>query len=264
MRRRQRRAGRMIDVSRAGQAATRVWRARWRPSWGRPRRRTLVAVGALAVLTGIVAALIWYQGLPRYRPGLRPGERHGVDVSAHQGEIRWDRVAADGMSFAYIKATEGAGFVDRRFAANWSGASSVGLDRGAYHFFTLCAPGAAQARNFLTVVPTDPGALPPAVDLEFGTCERRPGRAEFERELRVFVDTVEERVGKRVVLYVMPDFAERYPAVGVLDRARWERSPFRRPDGGWAIWQASGVARVDGVHGRVDLDVARAGAVGGG
>jgi lysozyme len=223
----------------------------------------MVTIGALTVLTGIVAVLVWNQGLPRYRPGLRAAERHGVDVSAHQGEIQWDRVAADGISFAYIKATEGGGFVDRRFAANWSGAGSAGLPRGAYHFFTLCASGAAQARNFLAVVPTDPGALPPAVDLEFGTCERRPSRAEVERELGVFVSTVEERVGKRVVLYVMSDFADRYPAARALDRARWERRLFRRPDGGWAIWQASDVARVDGVHGRVDLDVSRSAAGGG-
>lgn len=225
-------------------------------------RRILTTIAALVTLFGIVAALVWYQGLPRYRPALRPGERYGVDVSAHQGTIGWDRVAADGISFAYMKATEGQGFVDRRFAANWTGAGSAGLARGAYHFFTLCAPGAAQARNFLAVVPADPDALPPAVDLEFGTCDRRPSRTEVERELRVFVEAVEARVGKRVVLYVMSDFADAYPEVRALDRARWHRSLFRRPDGDWTIWQVSFVARVDGVRGGVDLDVSRAGVPG--
>ena len=32
----------------------------------------------------------------------------GIDVSSHQGDVNWDTVVANGVSFAYIKATEGA------------------------------------------------------------------------------------------------------------------------------------------------------------
>jgi hypothetical protein len=31
----------------------------------------------------------------------------GIDVSSHQGEVNWNAVVANGVSFAYIKATEG-------------------------------------------------------------------------------------------------------------------------------------------------------------
>jgi lysozyme len=79
-----------------------------------------------------------------YRPALLPGERYGIDVSHHQGVIDWERVANDGISFAYMKATEGNEFVDERFADNWRGAANAGLDRGAYHYFPLCSPGAAR------------------------------------------------------------------------------------------------------------------------
>src|SRR5690606_27674756 len=34
-------------------------------------------------------------------------EIHGIDVAKYQGEIDWARVAASGISFAFVKATEG-------------------------------------------------------------------------------------------------------------------------------------------------------------
>ncbi|GAC1375959.1 MAG: hypothetical protein NVSMB32_18690 [Actinomycetota bacterium] len=33
------------------------------------------------------------------------------------------------------------------------------MTRGAYHFFTLCSSGAAQAANLLRTMPDDPSAL---------------------------------------------------------------------------------------------------------
>jgi lysozyme len=225
----------------------------------RPVRTALAGL----VLLGTVAALGWYVALPRYRPSLQPGEHHGVDVSHHQGPVDWARVADDGISFAYVKATEGETLVDPRFTANWTGAAEAGLARGAYHFFSLCSPGAGQARNYLATVPRDPNALPPVVDLEFGACRRRPDRAVVQRELLTFVDLVERDLGEQVVLYVMRDFAENYPIPESLDRNRWERRLFRRPDTAWTMWQVSPVARVDGVSGPVDLNVARIGRAGG-
>ena len=36
----------------------------------------------------------------------------GIDVSSHQGNVNWNAVVASGVSFAYIKATEGTGESD--------------------------------------------------------------------------------------------------------------------------------------------------------
>ena len=72
-----------------------------------------------AALLAIPAAVWWFWWVPSWRPPLRDGERYGIDVSAHQGEVDWEAVASDGIGFAYLKATEGGDFVDRRFADNW-------------------------------------------------------------------------------------------------------------------------------------------------
>lgn len=58
----------------------------------------------------------------------------GIDVSNHQGTIDWARVAADGVAFAFIKATEGTFFNDIYFPRNWQQSREYGIQRGAYHF----------------------------------------------------------------------------------------------------------------------------------
>ena len=239
-------------ADKAGRVRT-LWRGasrRWR--W------SIVGLGVLVVGAGVWAA-VWYWWVPSYRPGLEEGERYGVDVSNHQGVIDWARVADDDVDFAYIKATEGGDFVDKQFARNWEGAGDAGLDRGAYHFFTLCSPGAEQAENFLRTVPVDPDALPPVIDLELsGNCSARPDRASVAREVQAFLEPVEAAVGEPVVLYLLDDFDGRYRLRDDLDRDLWLRRIGRKPDvDGWWMWQFHHSASVDGIRGDADLNVMR-------
>ncbi|MDP8956334.1 MAG: lysozyme M1 (1,4-beta-N-acetylmuramidase) [Actinomycetota bacterium] len=203
---------------------------------------------------------MWFVWLPHYRPALKPGERYGIDVSHHQGLIDWRRVAADDIMFAYIKASEGTDHRDRRFIANWQGAAEVGIERGAYHFFTLCSAGEAQARNFLDAISPDEDAMPPAVDLEIaGNCASPPGPAVIQAELNRFLQILESEWGRPALLYVGDDFRARYGFVNSLDRPIWHRRFLLRPDiDGWVVWQVTGWAHVDGIDGDVDLDVTAA------
>lgn len=222
-------------------------------------RRVVLVVGVLVALLLAAAAVAWFVWLPTWRPSLRAGERYGVDVAAHQSRINWPQVAADDIDFAYIKATEGGDFVDEVFAENWRGAAAAGLDRGAYHFFTLCTPGDVQARHFLRVAPPVAAALAPAVDLELkGNCSRRPPASKVDAELDQFLVLVEEAWGRPVVLYVGDEYENRYPVRERLGRPLWRRRFLRRPNAkGWVLWQVNGYARVAGISGGVDLDVMR-------
>jgi lysozyme len=226
---------------------------------GRRRRfRRIRITLTVLVLLAILATAGYYEVFqPYWRPSLHAGETYGIDVSNHQGTIDWSKVAGHRVSFAYLKATEGNDFVDKQFATNWAGAAKAGIPHGAYHFFTLCSPGSEQAANFLKVVPADPTALPPVVDVEFGTCAKRPAAAVVQQQLSDFVTTVEQRLQKPVTIYTVPSFTEYYPLTQTRTQPLWKRSIFDRPSGGWTIWQASDKARVKGVGGRVDLDVMR-------
>lgn len=184
----------------------------------------------------------------------------GVDVSWHQGAIDWRTLAADDVAFAYIKATEGGDHVDERFAVNWRDAGTAGVYRGAYHFFTLCQPGARQAANFIAVVPREVGSLPAALDLEhMGPCREGPTMSDVIAEARVFLDRVEAHYGARPIIYTTREFHDAHLAELTGERF-WIRSiaappAFREDD--WVIWQHHNRGHKRGVQGPIDLNAFR-------
>ncbi|WFU50709.1 GH25 family lysozyme [Sinorhizobium terangae] len=91
----------------------------------------------------------------------------GLDVSHWSGEIDWKAAKEDGLTFAYMKATEGGDFVDDHFEQNWKDARHAGLVTGAYHVVNFCKAAAPQFENIKKNVPKDPSAMPIAVDLEW-------------------------------------------------------------------------------------------------
>ena len=198
---------------------------------------------------------------PHWHPSDREFPTQGIDVSHHQGIIAWRELPAQGVDFAYIKASEGGDHRDRAFAANWAGARASGVRRGAYHFFTLCRSGADQAANFIAAVPLEPDALPPAVDLEhLGNCSRRRSRAGFHRELAAYIRLVEGRYRKPVLLYLTREFDQAYQVSAQVRRPLWLRSLVVAPRFGarpWHLWQVSNFRRLRGIQGRVDWNVQR-------
>lgn len=189
---------------------------------------------------------------------------HGLDVARYQGTIDWPRVRRAGISFAYIKATEGADLLDPKFEENWREARRAGIPRGAYHFYYFCRTAEEQARWFIQNVPRDPQALPPVLDMEWNpfspTCTKRPSDAVVRAEAQRFVRMIEQHYGKRAVIYTAIDFYED-TYIGRLRRVDfWLRSvagePHQTyPGQDWTIWQYTGTGSVPGVKGPVDINV---------
>ncbi len=208
------------------------------------------------LLLAAFLAIVWYFVVPRIRPPLHEGEHYGIDVSHHQGEIDWEAVAGDNITFAYIKATEGGDFVDPQFGTNWRKAGAAGINRGAYHFFSACTPGAEQAANFLRIAPPAPGVLPPAIDLEMvSQCTNPPAVATVANELDVFLRLIEEAWGRPPLVYLLDDWEDQFPTADRLNHPMWRRSIPFRPSEEWQVWQLPPYVTVDGIKGRVDLDV---------
>lgn len=189
---------------------------------------------------------------------------HGIDVARYQGAIDWPTVQASGVSFAFIKATEGGDRVDPAFPSNWQGAARAGMPRGAYHYFYFCRPAEDQARWFIRHVPRDPAALPPVLDLEWNhmspSCTFRPAPAIVRAEAARFLDILTAHYGQRPIVYTTPDFF-RETGIGALpDTEFWLRSVAGHPSAvypgqRWRFWQYTGTGIVPGITGPVDINV---------
>ena len=78
---------------------------------------------------------LWLLWLLALSAGTAWGQRPlGTDVSGYQPSINWTTVKNAGVTFAWTKATEGTGYVNPYFTAQETGAKSVGIYIGAYHF----------------------------------------------------------------------------------------------------------------------------------
>jgi lysozyme len=95
----------------------------------------------------------------------------GVDVSRHQGAIDWPVAKRGGITFVYVKLTEGVGFLDPGADAHIKAARAAGVAVGGYHF---ARPDTnlpeAEANSFAAALKArglaQPGMLPPCLDME--------------------------------------------------------------------------------------------------
>src|SRR4051794_6634042 len=96
----------------------------------------------------------------------------GVDVASWQhpagAAVNWPAVAASGMRFGFVKATESTTYVNPYFASDRSSAIASGMGVGAYHFANPAVDPIAQAQYFIanTGSAFGYGLLPPVLDLE--------------------------------------------------------------------------------------------------
>ncbi|MDO9525456.1 MAG: GH25 family lysozyme [Gemmobacter sp.] len=188
---------------------------------------------------------------------------HGIDLSRWQTEVDWRQAQASGVSFAFIKATEGGDVADPRFKEHWNGARRAGIPRGAYHYYYFCRTPEEQARWFIANVPREQGALPPVLDIEWThtsrNCPRRPDGAQVRAAARKFLTILERHYGQRPVVYTTVDFY-RDTGIGDLGGTEfWLRSTAGHPSKvypgqHWTFWQFTGTGLISGIKGNVDIN----------
>lgn len=224
-------------------------------------RQSLLRRLAFRVIGLILFAALLFYVISHWRPGLGSYPVQGIAVSHDNGEIVWPTAAADGVDFAYIKATEGADMHDVRFAENWTNARNAGVKRGAWHFFTLCRLASDQASNFMAYVPRDADALPAALTLQLaGNCAERPARDVVLKEIATFIRMAEAHSGKPMLLHIARDFEDYYQASEAINRQLWLNARLFPPAYGaraWRIWESNAMVRVKGIDGAVDWNVIR-------
>ena len=188
----------------------------------------------------------------------------GVDVSSYQGKIDWEVLAENDISFAFIKATEGSSYIDRRFDKNIEGIRKTDLAVGAYHFMSFDSDGKSQAENFMSKVKPDMIDLPPVIDLEFygKYADNPPDFTKVEEILGTIIDEFTERYGRKPIIYTNWHTYLLY-VVGVFDDCDiWLCDITKEPElyGGidWKFWQYSHTEKLSGYSGgekHIDMNV---------
>ncbi|KQZ81358.1 glycoside hydrolase [Mesorhizobium sp. Root157] len=189
---------------------------------------------------------------------------HGTDVSKYQTSIDWRQAKASGISFAFIKATEGGDRIDDYFDDHWRGTKLAGVPRAAYHFYYFCRPAAEQARWFIQNVPNDRSAMPPVLDMEWNplspTCRLRPSPETVRAEMSTFLSIVEKHYGKKPIIYTSIDFFDDNNLSTFRGYPYWLRSVAGHPTERYGshpftFWQYTGTGVVPGIRGNADINV---------
>ncbi|MBN9310963.1 MAG: GH25 family lysozyme [Devosia sp.] len=184
----------------------------------------------------------------------------GIDVARYQENVDFIAARRDGIRFVFMKATEGKDYLDPNFPANWQRAREAGMPRGAYHFMNWCSSAADQAAWFTRMVPADPDALPPVLDLEWqngSSCRPNKDRYETLVKVRTMLEAMERHTGKLPIIYTDINFHRDVLQGEGFPNSFWLRSTAAPPEQRygnrrWTFWQWTQTGVVAGVRGEID------------
>lgn len=202
-----------------------------------------------------------------YLRSLRQDSFSGVDVSAFQGNIDWQKVKDSGISFALIRmgyrGYESGKLVEDEYAQkNLEGATAVGMPIGIYFFSQALNTKEAQEEIdfMLKVLGEYEVQMPVILDWEIPAADARTAKMDARTLTDIqlyFCQTMEEK-GYTPMIYF-----NWHQSNTLLYLSELERYPFwlalysDRMNYPWKVdmWQYTCEGRVPGIPGNVDINV---------
>lgn len=212
---------------------------------------SVISIIGLLLVWSLVIGIIQFNN-----PSMINYPVRGVDVSSYQGDIDWQVLSSQNISFAFIKATEGSSFVDDKFLYNWNEAIDTKLKIGAYHFFSYESSGINQAEHFIATVPLLKNTLPPVIDIEFyGKFEKSPVDSEIVNlELKNMLNRLEEYYGTKPIIYSTEKSYDLYIKDKFEEYPQWARSVYTSlsyiNSSKWTFWQYTNREKLYGYNGK--------------
>lgn len=195
----------------------------------------------------------------------------GIDVSSNNhpngDSINWSSVYGGGVTFAYVKATQGNGYTNPYFTSDMAGATNASVIAGAYDFADFNTVSASSEANyFLSVAKpyVKEGYLRPALDMEGSTSMTQ---SQVSTWVNNWASDVYNATGVLTVVYASQSFAATYFNSSVTSNKQLWVADYNgqniytgEPNGTapfstWTLWQNSSTGAVPGITGNVDLDV---------
>ncbi len=195
----------------------------------------------------------------------------GIDVSYHNGEIDWQRVAADGIDFAILRVgyrgyESGDINLDSEFHSYISGAKDAGIEVGVYFFSqALNAEEAVEEANFVMEQVKDYDLEYPIV-FDWEITESETSRTNDIAPYTVtecaaaFCDTISDG-GYIPMVYGGFNFSMFKMDMRKLGNYDFWYAEYKHGHNepmypyDFKIWQYASDGRVDGIEGDVDLNI---------
>lgn len=194
--------------------------------------------------------------------------KKGIDVSKHQGRIDWEKVADDGVEYAFIRvgyrgSSEGALLEDDYFEENIEGALDNGIEVGIY-FYTqaLNEEEAIEEAEFVLELIEDYDVTYPVVfDIEEPTSNSartaKMTKEEYTKATLAFCQTIKEAGYEPMIYGNLKTFLIMLDMEQIEEYEKWfayynEQVYFPYE---FAIWQYSSEGSVNGISGDVDMNV---------
>jgi len=221
----------------------------------RPRATVAAGIAALLVLVGA---------------GFAAADITGPDVSSHQhpygASVDWSQVKNSGRNFSFVKATEGVGYVNPYFNADWSAIRANGMVRGSYHYARPDASStsaAEQARYFVSVAGRMQATGDLALILDFEDSGGLSPSA-LITWVHSWLDTITALTGRTPIIYTYPYFWRsamgnsagftRYPLwIADYNGGSAPQTPLIGGWNSWAFWQYTDRGSIPGVSTGVDI-----------
>lgn len=192
----------------------------------------------------------------------------GIDVSRYQEEIDWEKVAGDGIEYAFIRVgirgtTEGGLIPDETFESNMEGAAEHGIDTGVYFFTQALNEEEAKEEARFVLESIEPYDLtyPIVLDVEeITTANARTSSMEKEDWTKVCIAFCEEI---KAAGYIPMIYGNLKTFLLMVDMEQLEsydkwfayyQQPLYFPYQ-FEIWQYTAKGSVAGIKGDVDLNI---------
>ena len=194
----------------------------------------------------------------------------GIDVSRYQGEIDWEKVAADGVKFAFIRLgyrgyETGKLTLDSDFEKNVSGAIKNGVAVGVYFVTQAISEeeGIEEADFVLQNIAPYNITWPIVLDIEEagggGSNVRTSQLTAAERTdyTIAFCERIKEKGYTPMLYCAIRWFVEELELERLTDYEKWFAQYFNRPYYPYEfhVWQYTNQGAVDGIKGNVDLNI---------
>lgn len=175
-----------------------------------------------------------------------------ADLSNNNGQvddIDFAQIKAAGYACVILKASEGTGYVDPRFAIWAQRAQAAGLQVGAYHFLLPWQSAGQQADLFNRVCESS------RVRLVVRCCDAETSGGNVEAECQQFCPSAHCNLLYSGAYFAFSEISQPIPGVDWWIASYGTNQRPRAPWGEEAGWQFTSTGKVPGVPGDCDISI---------